>query len=200
MKPKTKRQLDALFCLGLITAALSIGRAVSITKKTLTEDATCTLITVLVDDPFNAERMTGNMIPSYYFSGFESKLGIIFACGPAVRQFFQYRKRTNSSLPTRQRQYPNQDFEKVRYRVNLRDIFWYRQAHMIGGVVYDAHRMFQSRSQPPPGAIERNSESTEKVNTSVLDIWERRIKTVFGTRKKSKPVSYAKRPGSTQMH
>ena len=40
MKAKTKRQLSVLFGLGVVTAALSIARAASITKKALDEDTT----------------------------------------------------------------------------------------------------------------------------------------------------------------
>lgn len=54
MKAKTKRQLNVLFGLGLITAALSIARAATITKKTLNEDTTCkssqTTINILMID------------------------------------------------------------------------------------------------------------------------------------------------------
>lgn len=41
MRASTKRILNILFGLSLVTAALSIGRAATITKKTLTEDTTC---------------------------------------------------------------------------------------------------------------------------------------------------------------
>ena len=41
MRASTKRILNVLFGLSLITAALSIDRAATITKKTLTEDTTC---------------------------------------------------------------------------------------------------------------------------------------------------------------
>ena len=121
----------------------------------------------------------GNMIPSYYFSMFEVKLGIIFACGPALRQFWAYRKRTKSSLPTKSRQYPNEDFEKMRYRINLRDIFWYRKAPMVGDRVFEAARIFQSNS-PPPDALSKDPQSSSKVSNSVLDMWENRIKNVIG--------------------
>ena len=63
------------------------------------------------------------MISSYYFSMCEVKFGIIFACTPALRQFLAYRKKTKSFLLTKHRQYPNEDFEKMRYRINIRDIF-----------------------------------------------------------------------------
>ena len=121
----------------------------------------------------------GNMIPSYYFSMFEVKVGIIFACGPALRQFWAYRKRTKSFLPTKHRQYPNEDFEKMRYRINIRDIFWYRKAPMIGDRVFEAARMFQSKT-PPPGTSGDDPQSSSKVSNSVLDVWEKRIKNAVG--------------------
>ena len=43
MARKTKRVLNIIFCLGLITAGLSIGRAATTTAKTLTQDTTCML-------------------------------------------------------------------------------------------------------------------------------------------------------------
>ena len=42
MRATTKRQLNVLFGLSLVTGALSIGRAALVTRKVLTEDATCT--------------------------------------------------------------------------------------------------------------------------------------------------------------
>ncbi|KAL8689577.1 MAG: hypothetical protein Q9218_004781 [Villophora microphyllina] len=161
MRPKTKRQLNVIFALSLITAPLSIGRAASLTKKTLTEDT------------------TWNMVPSYYFSMFEIKLGLIFACGPAIRQFWAYRTRTKSSLPTNRRQYPNEDFEKMRYRINLRDIFWYRKAPMVGDKVFEAARMFQNKP-PQSDASSSKRQNSSKISNSVLDVWEKRIKRVMG--------------------
>ena len=51
MRTRTKRQLNFLFGLGLITAALSIARAAIITKKSLTEDSTCKSSTRLQNQP-----------------------------------------------------------------------------------------------------------------------------------------------------
>jgi len=120
------------------------------------------------------------MIPSYYFSMFECNLGMIFACGPAIRQFWAYRSRTHTSLPTKHRQYPNEDFVKMRYRVNMRDIFWYRKAQMVGNKVFDATPIFASKS-PPPDASSGNPQTSSQVSNSVLDVWEKRIKRVFST-------------------
>ena len=118
------------------------------------------------------------MIPAYYCTMFECKLGIILACGPAIRQFWAYRSRTHTFLPSSQRQYPNEDFVKMRYRINLRDIFWYRKAQMVGDRVYDATPIFRSKS-PPPNASSGHPQSSSQVSNSALDVWEQRIKRVF---------------------
>ena len=177
MKAKTKRQLNIIFALGLITAVLSIGRAATITKKTLNEDTTCILTWTTVQ-PLVTDSCIGNIIPAYYFSSFECNLGIIFACGPALRQFWAYRSRTHTSLPTKARQYPNEDFEKMRYRINMRDIFWYRKARTIGNRVFDASPIFRSRS-PPPDASSSNRQSSTQVSSSILDVWEKKIRNAF---------------------
>ncbi|KAL8930476.1 MAG: hypothetical protein Q9208_000660 [Pyrenodesmia sp. 3 TL-2023] len=160
MKARTKRQLNFIFALGLITALLSIGRAATTTKATLTEDT------------------SWRMVPSYYFTSFECQLGIIIACGPALRQFWAYRSRTHTSLPTKHRQAPNEDFKKMRYRINLRDIFWYREAHMVGDRVLEAAPIFQRKS-PPPDASSSDPKSSTKVSNSALDIGEKKTKNVF---------------------
>ena len=118
------------------------------------------------------------MIPSYYISMLEGNLGIIFACGPAIRQFWAYRNRTHTSLPTKNRQYPNEDFVKMRLRVNLRDIFWYRKAQMVGNKVFDATPIFRTISSPPD-ASRGNPQASSQISNSVLDVWEKRIKKVF---------------------
>ena len=110
---------------------------------------------------------------------FEIRLGIIFACAPAIRQFWAYRKRTKSALPTQHRQYPNEDFEKMRYRINMRDVFWYRKAPMIGDRVFEAARAFQNKT-PPPDASSGDPKSSSEVSHSALDMWEKRIKNLIG--------------------
>ena len=119
------------------------------------------------------------MVPLYYVSMFETKLGIILACGPAIRQFLAYRQRAHTSLPSSHRQYPNEDVVKMRRRVNLRDIFWYREARLVGNRVFDATPMFKSES-PPPEASKDNMQGKSQVTQSVLDIWEKKIKRAFG--------------------
>jgi len=177
MKAKTKRQLNILFGLGLVTAVLGIGRAATITKKTLNEDTTC-IYTWITFGCLMTDSCTGNIIPAYYFSSFECNLGIIFACGPALRQFWAYRSRTHTFLPTKARQYPNEDFEKMRYRINMRDIFWYRKAQMVGNRVFDASPIFRSKS-PPPDASSSNPQSSSQVSNSILDVWEKKLKNML---------------------
>ena len=41
MKPSTKRVLNVIFCFGVITAAMSIGRAATITRHNLESDSSC---------------------------------------------------------------------------------------------------------------------------------------------------------------
>lgn len=48
MKAKTKRQLNVIFGLGLITALLSIGRAATTTRHALAEDTTCNILRILL--------------------------------------------------------------------------------------------------------------------------------------------------------
>lgn len=186
MRTKTKRQLSVLFGLGMITAVLSIARAATITKKTLNEDTTCRCFLTTTCSSMT-DSGTGNMVPAYYFTMFECNLGIIFACGPAIRQYWAYRSRTHTSLPTKQRQYPNEDFEKMRYRINLRDIVWYRKAQMVGNRVYDAAPIFRSKS-PPPDASNGHPQNSSQVSHSVLDVWEKRIKGVFSTGRHHKVI------------
>ena len=119
------------------------------------------------------------MIPSYYFSMLEIKLDMIFACDPALRQFLTYRKRTKSFLSTKHRQHPNENFEKMRYRINIRDIFWYRKAFMIENRVIDVARIFQSKTSSS-NAFGDDSNIFFKVSSSILDVWENRIKNVVG--------------------
>ena len=184
MRSRTKRQLNVLFGLGLITAALSIARAATITKKTLNDDPTCRF--ALTTHYFlHTDSSKGNMVSSYYFGSFEGNLGIILACGPAIRQFWAYRTRTQTSLPSKHRQNPNGDFEKMRYRINLRDIFWYRKAHTVGNRVFDASPIFRSNSPPPDGSSS-NAQTSSQVRNSALDSWEKWMKKLFGAGRDNK--------------
>lgn len=122
-------------------------------------------------------------MPNFYFGTFEAKLGLIFACGPALRQFFAYRERTHSWLPTNRRQYPNEDFEKMRLRINLRDLLWYRSPPSTGNNTLNPRAIVESKSSPPPDAMSGNPESKKKVIHSIIDFWERRAKNKFWVRK-----------------
>lgn len=93
-------------------------------------------------------------------------MGIICACAPAIRQFVAYVKRTGTVLPTKDRQYPNQDFVKMRRRINLRDIFWYQSPHLITGRVLEALPVGTQRSKD-------DVESTAQ--RSLLGDWRRNL-------------------------
>ena len=66
----------------------------------------------------------------------------------------------------------------MRYRVNIRDIFWYRKAQSVGDRVFEASPFF--RQSPPPNESGRTEQSTSKVSHSVLDTWEKRVLKMFG--------------------
>ena len=86
----------------------------------------------------------------------EEKCGITFACGPAVRQFFAYRARTGTFLPSRQRAPPNEDFTRMRHRITLRDIVWFRPTAFTNS------------------AVSRDPDVEATAKTSVLDmLWGR---------------------------
>ncbi|KAL9087210.1 MAG: hypothetical protein Q9159_003777 [Coniocarpon cinnabarinum] len=168
MRRHTKLILDVLFGLGLITAALSIGRAAAISYEDLTTDT------------------TWKLMPNKWFGMVEEKLGIIFACGPAVRQFFAYRSRTGSWSPAVRRDAPNADFTKMRRRITLRDVFWYRPMALRD----------DARSGPTSKGLNPESEQTKvpaevdaTAATSVLDTWWGRLyRALPGTSSKSRGV------------
>ena len=127
MKRTTKIVLNILFCLGLITAALSIGRAATSTYTSFTVDTSCEFPPLRIAYVTQRGELTcyaDRLELPLFFTLVETKLGTIMACGPALRQFFVYRNRTKTVLPSSQRQQPNEDFEDMRHRVNVRDFFW----------------------------------------------------------------------------
>ena len=69
----------------------------------------------------------GNSTINGSFSFMEEKLGIFFASCPMIRQLLAYIQRHRTLRPTRDRIPPNADFLAMRKRIELRDIFWYRQ-------------------------------------------------------------------------
>ena len=111
------------------------------------------------------------------FSMVEEKCGIIFASAPAVRQFVAYRLRVGTFKPTTARQLPEQDFVRFRKRINLRDIFWYRQASLTDGRVTRPQRMFY----PPTSDRSENGSDTahlveENAEKSALDAMTGKVK------------------------
>ncbi|KAI9672706.1 MAG: hypothetical protein M1831_000141 [Alyxoria varia] len=109
MKRKTKSILHTIFLLGLVTAGLSIGRAVTTKNSTWAVD------------------MTWNSTVNGSFSFTEEKIGIVLASCPMIRQGIVYAFRHKTLCPTSRRIPPNDDFVAMRKRIKLRDIFWYRQ-------------------------------------------------------------------------
>ncbi|KAI9667146.1 MAG: hypothetical protein M1831_001323 [Alyxoria varia] len=166
MRRKTRWTLNIIFLLGLGTAALSIGRVVTVTRWAIEYD------------------MSFRLIPAKYFANHEEKFGIIIACLPALRQFGAYRVRTGTFMPDRsKRQEPNEDFVKMRRRINLRDIFWYRKAVSTGGRVMDARPIFQAKTPmgpTPPPKTEQDGIS-RRAQVSALDSWQHRVKDLFST-------------------
>ena len=173
MKRKTKLVLDAIFALGVVIAALSIGRAATTNDGIWKEDA------------------SWRVMPSMIFSMVEEKVGIIIACGPALRQFVAYRQRVGTYLPSNDRQTPEADFVKMRRRINFRDIFWYRKATTTSGRVLDAQRTFLRRYQTsdlPEIAISNQEKSP-------MDLWSSKVKSKFSkssSNSKARPQQSAK--------
>ena len=113
----------------------------------------------------------------------EDNFGIIFACAPAMRQLYVYRHRTGTFLSRKDRQRPNEDFRRMRRKINIRDIFWYRQAVLKEGRVSDAHPIFKHQANSDIeclAAPERlPSDAPPVTQMSVMDWWEDKIKRVF---------------------
>ena len=168
MRRQTKLVLDALFALGLVTAAMSIGRAAAINYDNITTDSTC--------EPKNPSRISaidqtlGKLMPNKWFGMVEEKCGIIFACGPAVRQFFAYRAKTGSFLPSKSQGPRNEDFTRMRRRITLRDVFWFRP-----------NALAESRATQPKSrtSLSENEQTKSDVEAtaqiSVLDTWWGRL-------------------------
>ena len=93
-------------------------------------------------------------------------MGIICACGPAIRQFIAYIQRTGTVMPSDSRQYPNEDFVKMRRRITLRDIFWYHAPNLKGGRVLDATPICTKMS---------NEDVEATAQRSLLGDWRRKI-------------------------
>ena len=128
MRRRTKVVLDAIFLLGLLTAGLSVGRAVTTRSDTYDNDLTCKSAIVLTIFWYAAYLpLTGNAVIPGTMSCIEDKLGIFFASCPMIRQFITYTLRKKTMLPTTTRPPPDGDFIAMRKRVKLRDIFWYRK-------------------------------------------------------------------------
>lgn len=93
-------------------------------------------------------------------------MGIICACGPAIRQFITYVQRTGTVLPSSSRQYPSEDFVKMRRRINKRDLLWFRAPNLIAGRVLDA---LPVRTQTSTEDVEATAQR------SILGDWRQKI-------------------------
>ena len=146
IRRKTKFVLDMIFLLGLVTAGLSIGRALTFHTDTFKRDTSWRLIS-----------------PSF-FSLIEEKCGIIFACCPAVRQLIAHISRTGTALPTR-RHSSDEDFKKSRTKVVLRDVFWNRKPSANFATLSGAPLC------PPEEALDENlrAEAEKRGRKSTLD-------------------------------
>ncbi|KAI9688022.1 MAG: hypothetical protein M1820_010329 [Bogoriella megaspora] len=122
-------------------------------------------------------------IPPSMFSIVEQRCGIIFASGPALRQLIAYRRRTGTFLPSKLRQPPEQDFVRFRRRVNLRDIFWFRQPPLSNGRVLRPQQIFH----PPPMEMSDDTGKSvdKKAEISMLDSWTWKVKHAFSGGKHS---------------
>ena len=69
----------------------------------------------------------------------------------------------------------------MRRRVNLRDIFWYRDAVSTGGRVLDARPIFQVKSpmEPKPPPRTPGDGIARQAQVSALDSWQRRFRGMF---------------------
>lgn len=121
-----------------------------------------------------ANSLKGRLMTFKWFAMTEERFGNLFACAPAIRQFVAYYQRVGTSLPTYYRQDSNQDFVKMRHRINLRDVFWYRKAETLNGRVLEARPIFQKAIEPPPMSTSEDLQSMAQ--SSVLDLWLKRIK------------------------
>lgn len=112
-------------------------------------------------------------MPNKWFGMIEEKCGITFACGPAVRQFFAYRSRTGTFLPSAERRPRNEDFNKMRRRITLRDIFWFRPNMLSDSSKSTSHPSSDPTSESRQTDMAADIDATAK--TSVLDMWWGRL-------------------------
>ena len=111
----------------------------------------------------------------------EEKCGIIFACCPAIRQFVSYRQRVGTYLPSTHRQQPGEDLRKMRRRIMLRDMFWFRKPIVVNGRVFNPKSAFSSEQ-----SSERLIEATEiAARASVLDKWYSQFKSTIFSKQSS---------------
>lgn len=113
-------------------------------------------------------------MPIDMWSMVEEKCGIIFASGPAIRQFVAYYRRVGTVLPSRRRQIPGGDFVEMRYRITFRDLFWYRRSGSNLGTNEPHTRLFRNGDR-----IALPDMLPTDPSKSRLDIEEGKVKRLF---------------------
>lgn len=134
-----------------------------------------------------ARSFLGRIIPSDTFSLVEEKLGIICASLPALRQLHAYRKRVKTALPTSERQPPNEDFARMRRKIHMRDIFWYRDPSSTASAEHAGAKrqlVFSPRAgETVEEARKRQTATGKRPENSAVDNWEQSWKRFFFGRK-----------------
>lgn len=166
IKRSTKIMLDIIFLCGLITAGLSIGRAATTNTSIWQEDT------------------SWRIQPPNTFSMVEEKAGLIFACCPSLRQLVVHILRTHTILPRKRKQGPGEDFVKMRTKVKLRDIFWYRRPSQLA-------TFSGSPTYPPESVVSKKTKEKAEAEAkkSPLSLWKTSLGAVFGKRKAMRKLS-----------
>ncbi|KAL9074663.1 MAG: hypothetical protein Q9157_004292 [Trypethelium eluteriae] len=121
---------------------------------------------------------------SKMFGLVEEKCGIIFACAPALRQFAAYVSHRHTVFPTKDRQYPDEDFTRFRRRVNLRDLIWFRTPSLVEGRVLRPQRLFYPPTSDQIADSETLVDQKEKkeaekaAERSMIDVMRGKLKNI----------------------
>ena len=161
-----------MFLLGLVTAGLSIGRVATTNTGIWDKDT------------------SWRIQPPNTFSMVEEKAGLVFACGPALRQLVVHVLRNKTILPRRRQQLPDEDFMKMRKKVKLRDIFWFRNPHASQLATFTGSPVYPPEHYIDSGTQQRAERAAKK---SPLDSWKANAMAVFG---KSSPNETLSSEGS----
>ena len=127
------------------------------------------------------------------FALVEEKLGITFASAPALRQLAAYISRRHTIFPTKDRQYPDEDFRRFRRRVNLRDLFWFRKPSLVEGRVLRPQRLFYDQISDPETLVDQTTmknEAEKAADNSVLDVMRGKLNNIVG--RGDRPTNFQK--------